>query len=213
MTARYTLHGLFASGPTYKVGLMLTLCAEPFDYVHVNLREGAHKAPDFLKLNRFGQVPVLVDQSNGKTLCQSGAILDYLADKTGKFGGATLDDRLRAREWLFWGWDRFDAPVYRLRAFKLGFRSFEPAVIALYEAERKAAFEVLEQHFASGHDYLAGDHATIADIDLYGVASLAYQGDYDVSAHPHVVRWMKRIEALPHFKAPETLLPQESRKA
>lgn len=101
MTARYTLYGLFASAPSYKVGLMLTLCDEAFDYVHVNLREGAHKKPDYLKINRFGQVPALVDNSNGKTLCQSGAILEYLADKTGKFGGASLDDRLRAREWLF----------------------------------------------------------------------------------------------------------------
>ena len=213
MTARYTLHGIFLSGPTYKVGLMLTLCGEAFDYEHINLREGAQKKPEFLKLNRYGQVPVLVDNSNGKALCQSGAILDYLADKTGKFGGATLDDRLRAREWLFWGWDRFDAPVYRLRAWKKGFRQLEPAVVQLYEMERKAAFDTLEQHFASGHDYLAGDHATIADIDLYGVAALAHEGDYDVAAHPHVVKWMKRIEALPHFKSTDTLLPPESRKA
>ena len=213
MTARYTLYGLFASGPSYKVGLMLTLCGEAFDYVHVNLREGAQKSPDYLKINRFGQVPALVDHSNGKVLCQSGAILEYLADKTGKFGGASLDDRLRAREWLFWGWDRFNAPVYRLRAWKLGFRQFEPAIIDLYQAERKAAFDVLEQFFAAGHDYLAGDHVTIADIDLYGVAALAHQGDYDVSVHPHVVSWMKRIEALPHFKSPDALLPHESRKA
>lgn len=213
MTARYTLHGLFASGPSYKVGLMLTLCGEAFDYVHVNLREGAHKSPDYLKINRFGQVPALVDQSNGKMLCQSGAILEYLADKTGKFAGATLDDRLRAREWMFWGWDRFNAPAYRLRAWKLGFRPLEPAVVELYQAERKAAFDVIEHHLSSGHHYLAGEQATIADIDLYGVAAVAHQGDYDVSAHPHVVAWMKRIEALPHFKSPETLLPHESRMA
>lgn len=213
MSARYTLHGFFRSGPSCKVALMLTLCGEAFDYVHVNLREGDHKKPDYLALNRFGQVPVLVDHANGKALCQSAAILDYLADKTGQFGGATLDDRLQAREWMFWGWDRFDAPVYRLRAFKAGFRPLEPAVVNLYEAERKAAFETLEAHFASGHDWLAGQHPTIADIDLYGVAALAHEGDYDVSVHPHVVQWMKRFGALPHYVSIETLLPQESRKA
>ena len=100
-----------------------------------------------------------------------------------------------------------------MRAFKAGFRPLEPAVVALYEGERKAAFDTLESYFAAGHDFLAGDHATIADIDLYGVAAVAHQGDYDVSAHPHVVAWMKRIEALPHFKPQATLLPQESRKA
>ena len=45
MPARYTLHGFFRSGPTYKVGLMLALAGEPFDYVHVNLREAEHKQP------------------------------------------------------------------------------------------------------------------------------------------------------------------------
>jgi glutathione S-transferase len=125
MTARYTLHGFFMSGPTYKVGLMLALCNEPFDYISLNLREGEHKTPEFLKLNRFGQVPALVDNSNGKALCQSAAILEYLADKTGQYGGATLDERLRAREWLFWGWDKLDAPIYRLRGWKRGWLAWQ----------------------------------------------------------------------------------------
>ena len=54
MPARYTLHGIFASGPTYKVGLMLSLAGEHFDYVHVNLREGEHKRPEYLAKQRFG---------------------------------------------------------------------------------------------------------------------------------------------------------------
>ena len=57
--ARYTLHGIFASGPTYKVALMLRLTGTPFDYEHVDLRAGAHKADAFLVKNRYGQVPVL----------------------------------------------------------------------------------------------------------------------------------------------------------
>jgi glutathione S-transferase len=213
MTARYTLHGLFASGPTYKVGLMLTLCGEAFDYVSVNLRAGEHKTPEYLAINRFGQVPALVDHSNGRALCQSGAILDYLADKTGKFGGATLDDRLRAREWLFWGWDKLDAPVYRLRGWKLGYRQLEAPQVAMYEAERKAAFETLEAWFAAGHDWLAGAEPTIADIDIYGVVAYAGQSEYDVAQHPHVQAWMHRMQALPHFAAHDALLPHETRRA
>src|SRR3954466_14229644 len=85
------LPGVFASGPTYKVGLMLALAGEPFDYVHVALREGEHKKPEYLAKQRFGQVPLLVDNSNGRHLCQSASILEYLADATERFGGASLE--------------------------------------------------------------------------------------------------------------------------
>ncbi len=213
MTARYALHGFFMSGPTYKIGLMLTLCCEAFDYISVNLRAGDHKTPEFLAINRFGQVPALVDTSNGRALCQSGAILDYLADKTGQFGGATLDDRLRAREWLFWGWDKLDAPIYRLRGWKRGFRQLEAPQVAMYEAERKAALDTLEQWFASGHHWLAGAQPTIADIDLFGVVIFADESGEDLSAYPTIRAWMDRLSALPHFAPPSTLLTAESRKA
>src|SRR2546421_9366718 len=56
---RFTLHGVWLSGPTYKVGLMLSLSGARFSYEHVNLREGAHKRPEYLAKNRFGQVPCL----------------------------------------------------------------------------------------------------------------------------------------------------------
>ena len=100
----FTLYGIALSGPTYKAALMLNLCGEPFSYRHVNLREGAHKKPEFLAVNRFGQVPALVH--GALTLCQSGAILEYLAETLGKFGGTDAPTRQRAREWLFWDADR-----------------------------------------------------------------------------------------------------------
>lgn len=213
MAARFTLHGFKRSGPSYKIGLALTLANEPFDYISINLMEGQQKTADYLKLNRFGQVPALVDNSNGRALCQSGAILDYLADKLGKFGGATLDDRLRAREWILWGWDRFDASVYRLRGYKLGFRQFAPDTVAMYEAERISAIDVLESYFASGHEWLAGSEPTIADIDLYGVADFLGESGYEVASESHLGKWMTRMQALPHFKPHSDLLPAESRQA
>src|ERR1041385_7972763 len=80
-----TLHGSPYSGPTYKVALMLALLGEPFDFTPVDLRAGAHKTPEFLAINRYGQIPAMTD--GDLSLCQSGAILQYLAAKHGKFGG------------------------------------------------------------------------------------------------------------------------------
>jgi glutathione S-transferase len=212
MPARYTLHGSFRSGPTYKVGLMLALSGEPFDYVHVNMREGEHKQPAYLAKQRFGQVPLLVDNENGRHLCQSAAILEYLADRIGKFGGANLDERLRAREWMFWDFDRLAPHVYRPRAVRAGFRQLDPAIVAQHETEGKAALNVLDDHLA-GRSWLVGDAATIADIDVYGVVAYAREGGYDLGASPNLSAWMRRVEALPGFAAPEQLLPTETRAA
>ena len=212
MPARYTLHGVFASGPTYKVGLMLALAGEPFDYVHVALREGEHKTPAYLAKQRFGQVPLLVDNSNGRHLCQSAAILEYLADATGRFGGTSLDERIAAREWIFWGWDRLARGVYRPRGAKAGFMQLTPEVLAHYEAEGRAALQVLDGNLG-GRNWLVGEGPTIADIDLYGVVAYAGQAGHDLSQYPNVTAWTKRIEGLPGYAGPENLLPKESRAA
>ncbi len=212
MPARYTLHGSPRSGPTYKVGLFLSLAGEPFDYVHVNLREGEHKQPPYLAKQRFGQVPLLVDNENGRHLCQSASILEYLADRTGKFGGADLDERIRAREWMFWDFDRLAPHIYRPRAARAGLRQFDAAVLAQHETEGKAALKVLDNHLA-GRNWLVGDSPTIADIDVYGVIAYAAAGGYDLAAYPNVSAWMGRIQALPGFAPAEALLPQATKAA
>ena len=181
----------WASGPTYKVGLFLSLAGEPFDYVHVNLREGEHKRPEYLAKQRFGQVPLLVDNSNGRHLCQSAAIVEYLADKTGKFGGATLQERMDAREWVFWEFDRLSKGIYRPRAAKLGFAQFPAEIVAHYEADGQAGLKTLESHLG-GRSWIVGDAPSFADIDVYGVVAYAPQAGVDLSAFPNVSAWMKR---------------------
>jgi glutathione S-transferase len=210
--ARYSLHGIHLSGPTYKVGLMLALCGERFDYVHVNLREGEHKQPGYLARQRYGQVPLLIDQANGRHLCQSAAILEYLADTTGRFGGASLDERIRAREWMYWDFDRLAAPIYRSRGYKLGLRTAGPEVVEMYAGEGQAALQVLEQHLA-GRAWIVGEAPTIADIDIYGVVAYAPEGGFDLDAWPLLRSWVGRFEALPGYAPPTRLLPRQSQAA
>jgi glutathione S-transferase len=212
MPARFQLHGLSRSGPCYKVGLMMSLAGEPFDYVHVNLPEGEHKKPAYLSKQRFGQVPLLVDISNGRNLCQSAAILEYLADTLGKFGGATLEERFQAREWLYWDFDRLAPAIYRSRGIRSGFRQGGPEILEMYAADGAAALTTLERHLA-GRSWLVGEGVTIADIDVYGVLGYASDAGFDLGAYPHVTAWMRRMEALPGFGAPQILLPKESREA
>jgi glutathione S-transferase len=212
MPARFELNGVFLSGPTYKVGLMLALAREPFDYVHVNMMAGEHKQPPYLSKQRYGQVPLLVDRNNGRHLCQSAAILEYLADTLGKFGGATLDERLQAREWLYWDFDRLAPSIYRSRGIRAGFQKGGDETLELCAANAASALKMLDRHLA-GKDWIVGEGTTIADIDIFGVMAYANEAAVDLAPYANVTAWVKRFEALPGFKGPKDLLPPQSRAA
>ena len=210
MTNRFTLYGHQLSGPTYKVGLMLALCGESFTYEHVDLRAGAHKQPDYLAKNRFGQVPCLYDGTHH--FCQSASILQYLAETLKKFDGKNAEEHARIREWMFWDFDRLAPGVFRSRAYKAGLRKGEPPVIESFKADGEAGLAVLEQHL-SKNAWLVGDKPTIADIDCYGVVHYAPHGGFDFAGFPKIADWKKRFEALPGFGTPEKVLPAQSKAA
>jgi glutathione S-transferase len=202
--AGFTLHGIALSGPTYKVALMLTLCGERFSYRHTNLREGAHKTPAFLAINRYGQVPAL--EHGELKLCQSAAILQYLAEVLGKFGGADAPTRQRSREWLFWDFDRLSPGLFRTRAIARGFFKAEPPVAAVFREAGEAGLGVLDQSLAA-QPFLTGAAPTIADIACYGAVAFAEEGDFRIADWANIKAWGARIAALPGFKAPYDLLP------
>ncbi len=212
MTAPYKLHGIWLSGPTYKVGLMLALTGQKFDYEHVNLREGAGQKPEYKAKSRWGQVPCLTVTSTGRHLTQSAAILGYLALTTGKYAGANADEQQEIREWLLWNADRLGPPVYRSRAAKAGFRKFDAATVEMYTTEGNAALKILDEHL-KGRDWIVGPAATIGDIDAYGVLLYAPEAGFNLADYANISAWMKRVEALPGFGKPDAILPKESRAA
>jgi glutathione S-transferase len=212
MAARFRLNGHFASGPTYKVALMLTLAAEPFAFKLIDLMKGEQKSPEYLAKARFGQVPCLEDLQNGRKLVQSAAILDYLADRTGRFGGGSYDERLTAREWLFWDFDRLAPAVYRTRLIAIGLYKAQPDVEADLRRLAGLGLKTLEGHLA-GRGFLVGDGPTIADVDVYGVLAFTDEAKIDLSEFPNVAAYKARVEALPNFGRPADLVPRADRDA
>jgi glutathione S-transferase len=205
---RFTLYGVAASPNTYTAALMLALCRHPFSYIHVSLRDGAHKQADYLVKNRYGQVPALRD---GQTYyVQSAAILLHLSEALAKFDGKTAVERGRIREWLFWQWDKLALPIYRLRARNKGIRQFGDEVRVMYDTEAKAALAVLEQDLMK-NEWVTGKKATAADVGIYSVLRYCPDAGVDLNNYPAVSRWKARVEALPGFATPEQLLPLESR--
>ena len=200
------LYGIWLSGPTYKAGLAMSLLGQEFAYKHVDLRAGAHKQPDYLAINRFGQVPALVD--GDLKLCQSGSILLYLADKFGKMGGKTPEEKARVREWIFWEFDRLASNIYRPRAIKRGFMKAEDSVYTMYANMAGDALKVLDAALATS-PFIVGNEVTMADVAIYGDVAYTEEAAIDTSGFANIKAWMGRMEKLPGFKKYEDVLPKQ----
>lgn len=185
------------SGHAHRVRLFLSLIQIPVELIEVDLAKGAHKAPDFLKLNSFGQVPVLDD--NGVIVADSNAILVYLAKAFGK------------SDWLPEG-PQDAAAVQRWLSVAAGEIAYGPAaarLVTVFGAKfdtdevigRARHILTLVDNLLETRDWLAADRATIADVALYSYVARAPEGNVDVSAYPYVLAWLRRVEALPGFVA------------
>lgn len=209
MSQDFVLHGSPHSLPTYRVALMLRLCRVGFRFRYVSFQQRMHLTPEFRALSRWGQVPVL--EHDGRVLLQSAAILEYLSEILGCFGGGARAQEVR--EWLFWDADRLYPPLYGWYSVSLGRRgllplSFDDAVVARWERLGEAALGTLDRHLAA-HDFLVGLEATIADIASYGDIAFAKLSECHLMAWPNIVAWAGRIEALPGFAAPFDLLSMQ----
>lgn len=191
-----TLHGFPLSGHSHRVQLALSLMGLPHQVVQVDLKNGAHKSPEFLQLNPFGQVPVLDD--GGTTLFDSNAILVYLATKY------DTDHRWLPRD------PKGQADVQAWLSIAAGQIAFGPAAARLitvfgakYNPEEvisraHALLTVMDAQLAT-RSFLAGTSATLADIAGYSYISAAPEGNVDLAAYPNVLAWLARVEALPGF--------------
>ena len=178
--SKLTLYGIWLSGPTYKAGLAMSLMGQAFRLQACRSARRRPQAADYLAINRFGQVPALVD--GDLKLCQSGSILLYLADKFGKMGGKTAEEKARVREWLFWESDRLAPNVYRPRAIKRGFMKADDNVYQLYTGLANDALKVLDASLAKSA-FLVGNEPTVADVAVYGDVAYAEEGAIDLAPY------------------------------
>jgi len=201
---RLTLYGSFTSSSTYKPMLFLSLSRLPFDFRTVNLKFGRQKEPEYLAVNRYGQVPAL--RHKGLTIVQSNVILDYLARVTGCFEGKTEQDRWTAREWLSWESDAI-TNVAKVRHYRR-FRTVDPAVMDYFRPPAEAAIGFVNTAL-EGRDWLVGDAPTIADIGCWGRMVFMAEGGFDIANWPNVQAWSQRLAAMEGFALPYDLTPKK----
>jgi glutathione S-transferase len=190
------------------VALMLRLSGAPFTFRYVSYQKNMHKTPEFLALSRWGQVPVLVD--DGRTYCQSAAIVEHLAETLGRFQGPDSTARQAVREWLYWDVDALFPPIFHCYGVQLGQRNLLPIkldpVIADYHRQRsETALSVLDSHLTD-RSYLCAAEPTIADLFCYADVAFAEICAFDLNRWTNVSLWAKRLTALAGFQAPFALL-------
>lgn len=193
-----TLHDFPGSGNGYKVRLLLTFLGQPFDYRAKDILKGETRTPEFLALNPNGKIPVLVLE-DGTPLAESNAILFYLAEGTKWLPDDRLD-RARVLSWMFFEQYSHEPHVAVLRFWR-HFLEMTPELEAQVPAKEKgahAAFTVMERRL-SGHDWLVGGRATIADIALYGYTHVADEAGLDLAPYPGIRGWLRRIAELPGY--------------
>jgi glutathione S-transferase len=183
------------SGHAHRARLFLGLLGVPHELVEVDLANRAHKAPDFLALNRLGQIPVLDD--DGTIVADSNAILVYLAKKYGRSDWLPEAPAAAAavQRWLSVaaGQIAYGPCAARLvTVFGYPFNAEEViarahAILAVLDAELK------------DRDWIAASHPTIADVALYSYVARAPEGNVDTSRYGNVRSWLERVERLPGF--------------
>ena len=190
------LYGLPLSGHSHRAELMMAFLDIPYEKIDVDLINGAHKAPDFLKLNLFGQIPVIDD--NGAIVSDSTAILVYLALKYDKKRSWLPKDPFKAAQvqrWLSVASNEVYAGPGCARLVKLfGL----PMDYEVARAKAEHLFATMEPHLEA-NEFLANNTISIADVAGYTYISHAPEGGVSLEPYPAIRAWLARIEAQPRF--------------
>lgn len=190
------LYGHELSGNSYKVQLMQSLLNLDYEWIKVDLMAGAHKKPDFLALNPFGQVPVLVDGNT--VLADAQAILVYLARQYGDSQWLPLEAEPMSRviRWLSTTAGELRQGLESARLYHL----FKATSIDIERATQKSEFILtqLNNHLQT-REWLELGHPTIADVAVFPYIALAGDAKIALDQYPNVLAWIKRVKQLPNF--------------
>lgn len=184
------------SGHCHRVELMLALLDIPYETIDLDMANGAHKEPDYLKMSPFGQVPAIDD--NGITLSDSNAILIYLEKKYSDGYQWMPQDPVHAAE------------VQRWLSVAAGEVAYGPCAVRLVKVfgvdldyttakqKTESLFSVIEP-ILNTRSYLTGESITLADVANYSYISHVPEGGIDLSPYPSIRAWLERIQSHPRF--------------
>ena len=182
-----------------KVSIMLEEVGLAYEVHAVDITKGEQHEPDFLKLSPANRIPAIVDRDNGVSMMQSGAILLYLAEKTGMFMPSADAARRRVMEWLMWQMGDLGPMLGQAHHFLRSNQGKAPYAETRYHQMAERLYGVLDRRLAE-RAYLVDDYS-VADIATWPWISRFEWHQVDINSFPNVSRWYTAIAARPAVQA------------
>ena len=200
----------------WKISIALEEMGLPYETKIVNIGKGEQFAPAFLKISPNNRMPAIVDPEGPDgapvSVFESGAILMYLARKTGLFYGITERDRIAVEEWLMWQMGGVGPMAGQAHHFLKYAPVMDPPQVLPYAQDRyrnevARLYKVLDTRL-SDNEFVAGDFFSIADMAIWPWASL-WEGQQQVlEDKPHFARWLEQVGDRPGVKAGRALFAE-----
>lgn len=183
----------------FKVSILLEEIGLPYNVIPINVHRGEQHTPEFLALNPNGKLPVIVDHNpNGEpvTVFESGAILLYLADKTGQLMPETPAARLELMQWLMWQMSALGPMSGQAVHFQHHAPEQLNYPITRYRREVARLYGILDCRLVD-RTYLMGDDYTILDISVYGWLHFHPIVLGELTSFPNLQRWFAQLSERP----------------
>jgi GSH-dependent disulfide-bond oxidoreductase len=197
----------------WKVSITLEEMGLPYSTHLVDIGAGDQFKPDFLKISPNNRMPAIVDPEGPDgapiSIFESGALLQYLARKTGQFGGRTERERIAVDQWLMWQMGGLGPMAGQAHHFLKYAPNMTPPndlpyAKDRYRAETARLYGVLDRQLAK-HEFVAADVVTIADFAIWGWASLWEGQQQTLDDKPYMARWLDTMAARPGVQAGRAL--------
>ena len=193
----------------WKVSIALEEMRLPYEVRVIDFASNEQKADWYVKLNPNGRIPTLEDE--GFAVFESGAILIYLAEKTGQFLPRDVQGRSRVLQWLMFQMGGIGPMMGQANVFYRYFPEKIPAAIDRYQREVQRLFGVLDVQLGR-HEYIAGEYS-IADIALWPWVSGYEWSGVSVAEFAHLQRWLASVGARPAVQAGRDVPIKRNREA
>ncbi|WP_417259251.1 glutathione S-transferase N-terminal domain-containing protein [Celeribacter sp.] len=187
----------------WKISIALEEMGLPYETTFVDIGAGDQFSPDFLKISPNNRMPAIIDPDGPDgapvSIFESGAILQYLARKTGQFCGPTERDRIAVDQWLMWQMGGLGPMAGQAHHFLKYAPAMDPPndlpyAKDRYRSETARLYGVLDRQLAK-HEFVAGDFYSIADMAIWGWASLWEGQQQTLDDKPHMARWLDTVGA------------------
>ena len=189
----------------WKISIMLEELGLPYTVVPVNIRAGEQFKPEFLAISPNNRIPAIVDHAPADggaplSVFETGAILIYLADKTGRFLPAETRARSAVIQWVMWQMGGLGPMLGQHGHFALYAQEKIPYAIARYRDEAARLYRVLDTQLGKTGAYIAGDYS-IADIACFPWTMTHKAQGFTLDDYPNIKRWYAAVRARPKVQA------------